>query len=90
MRKLEVKALSSVFDWLNIRARDFADSFGNRSATRENIALVMQAAGNVESKRGYLEMAFNAMNFKANTSGTSGRRWKPSETIFPKRELNLG
>ncbi len=87
MRKLEVKALSSVFDWLNVRARDIADSFGNRSATRENIAKVMQAAGNVDSKRGYLEMAFNAVRMVG--AGSSGCKWSPTNSIFPRRALNL-
>jgi hypothetical protein len=86
--KLQVKNLADVFGWMNVHARHIAHSFGNRIASNNNIALVMEAAGKIHSLMGPFEMAARAMKFVHSSSGTTGRPFKPfSALLFPAPEL---
>ncbi len=76
MMKLQVQNLADAFGWMNVHARDFANNFGNRIASRLNVGLVMQAAGKIHSVRGAFEIAANAWRMVANPEST-GRAFKP-------------
>ena len=76
MMKLQVQNLADAFGWMNLRARDFADTLGNRIASRFNVGLVMQAAGKINSMRGAFEIAANAWRMVA-TPESTGRAFKP-------------
>ena len=75
--KLRAQNLADAFGWMNVKARDFADSFGNRIASAFNISLVLQAAGHTTSVRGPFEMAANAWRRVSTPPQSSGRAFKP-------------
>lgn len=78
MMKMRKMALIDVFTgWQNRRARDIADSMGNRSADAYSISLVQQTLGKLQGLKGVFELAANAYRaFKI--GGTTGRPYKPT------------
>lgn len=86
--RLQIKNLADAFGWMNIHARNIAHSFGNRIASNNNIALVMEAAGKINSMMGPFEMAAKAVRF-IHSSGTTGRPFKPfNALLFQAPELS--
>jgi hypothetical protein len=84
MSKVSVQNLAHVFGWMNVKARDIADSLGNRIASAMNIALVLQAAGKTSSLQGAFEMATQAMRMMR-PQGSSGRPFRPFP-MLPERQ----
>ncbi|OFW87446.1 MAG: hypothetical protein A3J37_02385 [Alphaproteobacteria bacterium RIFCSPHIGHO2_12_FULL_45_9] len=78
MMKLKAQNLADAFGWMNVRARDFADSFGNRVASAFNVSLVLQAAGKINSVRGAFEIAAHAWKSVKPIGGTTGRPYRPT------------
>jgi hypothetical protein len=80
--RLQVKNLADVFGWMNYHARNIAHSFGDRIASKDNIAKVMEASGKINSMMGPFEMAARAMRFIHSTSGSTGRPFKPFNALL--------
>jgi hypothetical protein len=88
MMKMSRKNLADVFGWMNVKARDFADSLGNLSGTLKNIQLVESCTKNIIGMRGAFELAAHAWkSVKLNTS-TTGRPYRPT-FAFPAPALEL-
>ena len=86
--RLQVTNLADVFGWMNYRARNIAHSFGDRIASKDNIAKVMEASGKIHSMMGPFEMAARAMRF-IHSTGSTGRPFKPfSALLFRAPELS--
>lgn len=78
------KALIEVFTGFNNkRARDIADSMGNRSADAHSIAQVYetlrhQDGAKAPGVRGFFELAANAWKSMKPSSGSTGRPYRPT------------
>lgn len=85
MLKMARRALIDVFGgWMNLRARDIADSMGNRSADRNSIGLVQQALGKIQGLKGPFELAAQAWR-QVPTPANFSRPFRP----FPSLLANL-
>ncbi len=81
MMKMRKRALIDVFTgWMNTRARDIADSMGNRSADAYSISLVQQTLARfdgLKGLKGFFELAVGGFAMSHASSGTTGRPFKP-------------
>lgn len=78
MMKMRKKSLIDVFTgWMNRRARDIADSMGNRSADAYSISLVQQTLGKLEGLKGFFELAAQGCTMSRTSGGSTGRGFKP-------------
>lgn len=84
MFKMSRKALVDAFTGFgNKRARDVADSMGNRTADAYSISLVQQTLSHQEHTkptgiRGFFELAAHAWKPNKSGNGTTGRPYKPT------------